>query len=101
MAPRRMTWGMAGTNDSLVSQPCVTGMWKIAPAKAFPESIQMVMRFWLGREDSNLRMAESKSAALPLGDAPMADLRGRSGADHNQDRTARQAQRTIFIRKTP
>src|SRR3984893_18601025 len=26
---------------------------------------------WLGREDSNLRMAESKSAALPLGDAPM------------------------------
>ena len=25
---------------------------------------------WLGREDSNLRMAESKSAALPLGDAP-------------------------------
>ncbi len=27
---------------------------------------------WLGREDSNLRMAESKSAALPLGDAPKA-----------------------------
>ncbi len=27
---------------------------------------------WLGREDSNLRMAESKSAALPLGDAPIA-----------------------------
>ena len=27
---------------------------------------------WLGREDSNLRMAESKSAALPLGDAPSA-----------------------------
>ena len=25
---------------------------------------------WLGREDSNLRMAESKSAALPLGYAP-------------------------------
>lgn len=25
---------------------------------------------WLGREGSNLRMAESKSAALPLGDAP-------------------------------
>ena len=25
---------------------------------------------WLGREDSNLRMAEPKSAALPLGDAP-------------------------------
>ncbi len=27
---------------------------------------------WLGREDSNLRMAESKSAALPLGYAPNA-----------------------------
>ena len=27
---------------------------------------------WLGRQDSNLGMAESKSAALPLGDAPMA-----------------------------
>ena len=26
---------------------------------------------WLGREGSNLRMAESKSAALPLGDAPI------------------------------
>ena len=25
---------------------------------------------WLGREDSNLRMPESKSGALPLGDAP-------------------------------
>jgi hypothetical protein len=28
------------------------------------------LRSWLGREDSNLRMAESKSAALPLGYAP-------------------------------
>jgi hypothetical protein len=25
---------------------------------------------WLGRKDSNLRMADPKSAALPLGDAP-------------------------------
>ena len=25
----------------------------------------------MGRQDSNLRMAESKSAALPLGDAPI------------------------------
>jgi|GEM_PF-5572743 len=30
---------------------------------------------WLGREESNLRMAESKSAALPLGYAPMLCLR--------------------------
>ena len=27
-------------------------------------------RDWLGREGSNLRMPESKSGALPLGDAP-------------------------------
>ena len=26
--------------------------------------------YWLGRQDSNLGMAESKSAALPLGYAP-------------------------------
>ena len=29
------------------------------------------LKEWLGREGSNLRMAESKSAALPLGDAPI------------------------------
>ena len=28
-------------------------------------------QFWLGRLDSNQRMRESKSLALPLGDAPM------------------------------
>jgi hypothetical protein len=33
---------------------------------------------WLGREDSNLRMGESKSPALPLGDAPI-DLSGSGG----------------------
>ena len=27
--------------------------------------------YWLGRQDSNLGMAESKSAALPLGYAPI------------------------------
>ena len=33
---------------------------------------EMITRFdsWLGRQDSNLRMAASKAAALPLGDAP-------------------------------
>jgi hypothetical protein len=29
-----------------------------------------IMKRWLGRQDSNLGMAESKSAALPLGYAP-------------------------------
>ena len=31
----------------------------------------MITEFWLGRKDSNLRMAASKAAALPLGDSPM------------------------------
>ncbi len=35
---------------------------------------------WLGREDSNLRMAESKSAALPLGYAPSGGVFRRRGA---------------------
>src|SRR5207253_11409262 len=35
------------------------------PAARSPESDD-----WLGREDSNLRMAAPKAAALPLGDSP-------------------------------
>jgi hypothetical protein len=41
---------------------------------------------WLGRLDSNQGMAESKSAALPLGYAPMRDRR----ADHNGRAAANQ-----------
>src|SRR5207248_7330825 len=39
--------------------------------------IERTQRFesWLGREGSNLRMAESKSAALPLGYAPTGSFR--------------------------
>jgi hypothetical protein len=33
---------------------------------------------WLGRQDSNLGMAESKSAALPLGYAPLRWEAGRT-----------------------
>ena len=39
----------------------------------------MTLENWLGREGSNLRMAESKSAALPLGYAPMPRPRPRTG----------------------
>ncbi len=39
-------------------------------AIAATKEIRDLRKNWLGREDSNLRMAESKSAALPLGDAP-------------------------------
>ena len=45
---------------------------------------------WLGREDSNLRMAESKSAALPLGEAPIPFFPGwrPRRLDHNARRDA-------------
>jgi hypothetical protein len=37
---------------------------------------------WLGRQDSNLGMAESKSAALPLGYAPPThEMRARDDSD--------------------
>lgn len=41
-----------------------------------------VNKSWLGWQDSNLRMAASKAAALPLGDTPIAKdrmLPGRAG----------------------
>ena len=32
---------------------------------------ETAIKNWLGRQDSNLGMPESKSGALPLGDAPL------------------------------
>ena len=45
---------------------------------------------WLGREDSNLRMADPKSAALPLGDAPSA-LKSRDAETGKQPLPVQQA----------
>ena len=45
--------------------PQAIGETQVVAAKASSKRAMI-----LGREDSNLRMAESKSAALPLGDAP-------------------------------
>jgi hypothetical protein len=49
-----------------------------------------VLNNLLGREDSNLRMAEAKSAALALGDAPMPFFPGwrPRRLDHNARRDA-------------
>ena len=33
--------------------------------------LSKLVDFWLGRSDSNTRMTESESVALPLGDAPI------------------------------
>src|ERR1700687_3505134 len=41
------------------------------------ELADFIYLVWLGREDSNLRMVESKSTALPLGDAPTDCLESR------------------------
>lgn len=38
--------------------------------KAKKEALESIRTRWLGRRDSNPRMADSKSAALPLGDSP-------------------------------
>src|SRR5215216_3349262 len=35
------------------------------------DGLRLPARSWLGREDSNLRMPDPKSGALPLGDAPV------------------------------
>src|SRR6185295_6783825 len=52
--------------------------------KLFIQRAQLVGS-WLGREGSNLRMSESKSAALPLGYAPT----GRTGTPRGAMRPAR------------
>src|SRR5207302_522078 len=41
-----------------------------SPKRRPNDPIYCTEKSWLGREGSNLRMAESKSAALPLGYAP-------------------------------
>jgi hypothetical protein len=44
--------------------------WRALIGITDPHSLVERRTGWLGREDSNLRMVESKSTALPLGDAP-------------------------------
>src|SRR6266849_871937 len=53
-----------------------------APAEPLPRN----QNRWLGRQDSNLGMAESKSAALPLGYAPSQGPRSRPD-DSDEGRT--------------
>ena len=49
------------------------------PISRFLGSLAERRTAWLGREDSNLRMGESKSPALPLGDAPKLSGKRRDG----------------------
>jgi hypothetical protein len=59
-------------------------LFRMSPKKTIRERPKILSHLgfdWLGRQDSNLGMAESKSAALPLGYAPKvpSDCRPASG----------------------
>ena len=47
------------------------GLFALRRVGVFRDGAAKSLKVWLGRQDSNLGMAESKSAALPLGYAPM------------------------------
>jgi hypothetical protein len=50
-----------------------------------PVLIRLLVISWLGREDSNLRMAVPKTAALPLGYSPVPSRPGKVNRDsHNK-----------------
>ena len=49
----------------------VRGSLRVAERHSLNANLLKNREKWLGREDSNLRMAVPKTAALPLGDAPM------------------------------
>jgi hypothetical protein len=72
--PRSITFAAQPTRAT--SEQAITKLRPAAIPQAGLVSLASVRAaYWLGREDSNLRMAESKSAALPLGYAP--SLRGK------------------------
>ena len=50
-----------------------------------------MLKSWLGREGSNLRMPESKSGALPLGDAPICVFRADRKPHHLRNTLQRNA----------
>src|ERR1700676_1301793 len=66
--------GMFGPKSSNIGLPRLLAMRKARIWRAFlirRRKFSETHTAWLGREDSNLRMVESKSTALPLGDAPI------------------------------
>ena len=100
--PYKQAWTMGQAMDHLAEQ--AGRHFDPACVQAFQEAVEEIAAVmaamsdagptakhegWLGREGSNLRMAESKSAALPLGDAPS------SGAPYNGPAHA------CIVRKAP
>ncbi len=52
--------------------PCTEGTFWLERIRSLrtAQENQILEKYWLGRQDSNLGMAVPKTAALPLGDAP-------------------------------
>ena len=75
LAPEERRIGSRETKPSALKAP-ISGLisrFLASPARRW--------NAWLGREDSNLRMVESKSTALPLGDAPISPTEHGGGSD--------------------
>ena len=71
---RLMTAGFRiAVETTPVQQRCAAELCISSQPGRFRQQFQGKRSTWLGREGSNLRMAESKSAALPLGYAPSGD----------------------------
>lgn len=72
--------GAQGRSRQPETYPNASKPAKYRPFSSNPAIWLNARTAWLGREDSNLRMGESKSPALPLGDAPKAKaVKGRLG----------------------
>ena len=65
-----------GLNDSAARAGCFFPLFAAAKAPSLGKnrSKARLAPTWLGWQDSNLRMPESKSGALPLGDIPMSGI---------------------------
>ncbi len=48
----------------------LSNLKELIAAKAAPTTLRISFEYWLGWQDSNLRMPGSKPGALPLGDTP-------------------------------
>ena len=69
----RLTQGLIKPGTNLLSQRAIG-----VARKHYEVGVHGIFTWlagWLGRKDSNLRMPESKSGALPLGDAPRLEQR--------------------------
>ena len=70
--PRLLADGNRRSSGNEAAKLVQTGLQtvtEIVCVMAFSEALSLCL-YWLGRQDSNLRMTVPKTVALPLGDAP-------------------------------